>query len=192
MMSLNCAPMNSFATIAPPGFSIVAAKVSAQSISSRERASSRIAIPVSFGARSLVTRSARPPSSLCTRAATAGSRMSPAIADRAGRRILHRREIDSHDASARARRRDEYRQPSAGRASQIDDSRAFADEPVARDYFFNLERRTRRQSHRARLAVKFVVWFVGRHKFIRSLCRARRSRYLDRLRSEVLKLRRSP
>ena len=48
-ISLNCAPMKSLATIAPPGLSMVAATVRAVSISSRERASSRAAIPVSFG-----------------------------------------------------------------------------------------------------------------------------------------------
>src|SRR5208282_515461 len=116
--------------------------------------------------------------------------------DRTGGRILDPREIDSYHASARARRRHEDRQPSAGRASQIDDSRAAAEEPVARDYFFNLERRPRPQPQRARLAVKFVVRFVSRHQFTRldtrSLCRTRWSRYPDWLRPEVLKLRRSP
>jgi len=47
-------------------------------------------------------------------------------------------------------------------AMSVDDARAFADEPVARDYFFNLEGSARWQSHRARLAVKLVVRFVGR------------------------------
>ena len=116
--------------------------------------------------------------------------------DRTGWRILHLRQIDSDHASARARRRHQDRQPSAGRASQIHDSRTPAQQPVARNYFFNLERRPRRQSQRTRLAVKFVVRLVSRHKFTRlgarSLCRARWSSYPDWLRAEFLKLRRSP
>src|SRR5208282_2103252 len=84
--------------------------------------------------------------------------------DRARRRILHLREIDPDHASARAGRHRQYRQPSAGRASEIDDSRTRAHQPVARDYLLDLERRARRQPHRSRLAVKSVVWFVSRHR----------------------------
>ena len=183
--------MKSFATIAAPGLSIVVAKLSDESINSRERASSRAAIPVSFGARSLVTRSAGPPSSRSMRAAMARIENVADDRDCTSWRILHLRKIDADHASIRARSRHQDRKPSAGRTSQVDDSRAFAHQSVARNYFFNLECRSRWQSHRPRLAIEFVVRFVSRHESIRSLCRARRSRYLDGLRSEVLKLRRS-
>ena len=75
-----------------------------------------------------------------------------------------RGQVDSGHPALRPHGGREHAEPSAGRASQVRHPRAGTHQPKARDQFFDLESRTRRQPALARLAIKLIVGFVLRHR----------------------------
>ena len=186
--------MNIFATIAPPGFSIVAAKLSADSISSRERASSRARYPGQLGrqvacdqigaaAKLVLARAPRrsveniaDDRDCARRTFLTGARSTPTTrpprpTPPRGFQAIRRARIRNPRFARRCRRRSRLR---AMISSILN---------AARDGNPSL----------ARLAIKFVVRFVSRHeKFSPSkrvrFYRARRSRYLMAFRAAVPKL----
>ncbi len=73
-------------------------------------------------------------------------------------------EIDPDDAAALTGGPGENGEPSAGGAAEIEDAGARADEPKARNYFFELEGGAGGKAVLARAAIEFIVRLIARHK----------------------------